>query len=265
MKRRHLITAACAAPLFGLIARPVHAQVRDLSDAINKAGRQRALSQRMSKAWLALVHGVESSSAQLVLGKSMALFDRQLAELKSFAPTPEIKATYNQMETAWSEYKSILVGATPARTAADALLAMDSKVLALAQMGTAQYEAVLGQPLGKLVNVAGRQRMLSQRMAKFYLAAKLPVDAGHAAQEVSLARSEFIGAMSTLRNAAEATPRIKDELQLADAQWLFFDTALKNMNQSAASGKALSDVFVSSENLLSVMDSVTGLYSSLKT
>ena len=71
--------------------------------------------------------------------------------------------------------------------------------------------------------------------------------------------------MSTLRNAAEATPRIKDELQLADAQWLFFDTALKNMNQSAASGKALSDVFVSSENLLSVMDSVTGLYSSLKT
>ena len=102
-------------------------------------------------------------------------------------------------------------------------------------------------------------------MAKFYLAAKLPVDAGHAAQEVSLARSEFVSAMAILRNAPEATVRIKEELQLADAQWLFFDTALKNMNQSAASGKALSDVFVSSENLLSVMDSVTGLYSSIKT
>lgn len=265
MKRRHLLTAACAAPLFGLSAWPVHAQVRDLSDAINKAGRQRALSQRMSKAWLALVHGVESSSAQLVLSKSMALFDRQLTELKTFAPTPEIKATYTQMDAAWSEYKAILVGVTPARGAADSLLVIDGKVLALAQLGTAQYEAVLGQPLGKLVNVAGRQRMLSQRMAKFYLAARLPVDAGHAAQEVSIARSEFISAMSTLRNAPEATTRIKEELQLADAQWLFFDTALKNMNQGSVTSKALSDVFVSSENLLSVMDSVTGLYSSLKT
>jgi hypothetical protein len=265
MKRRYLVSAACVAPFVGLSAWPVHAQVHDLSDAINKAGRQRALSQRMSKAWLALVHGVESSSAQLVLNKSMALFERQLIELKSFAPTPEIKGTYSQMETAWDEFKTILVGTTPARKAADSLLALDNKVLALAQLGTVQYETVLGQPLGKLVNVSGRQRMLSQRMAKFYLAAKLPVDAGNAAAQINAARSEFISAMVTLRSAPEATSRIKDELQLAEAQWVFFDVALKNLNQQATSHKPLSDVFVASENLLTVMDSVTGLYSSLKT
>ena len=107
--------------------------------------------------------------------------------------------------------------------------------------------------------------MLTQRMAKFYLAASLPVDAGQAAQEISLARSEFISAMSTLRNAPEATPRIKEELLLADGQWLFFDNALRKMNQGSATNLALSDVFVASENLLSVIDSVTNLYASIKT
>ena len=265
MQRRHFLTASGAVTLLGLNGFVSHAQVINLSDAINKAGRQRALSQRMSKAWLAMVHGVESASAQNVLSKSMALFDRQLTELKSFAPTPDIKATYGSLEANWLEYKNILVGAAPNRAAASTLLALDMKLLALAQKGTEQYEAVLGQPTGKLINLAGRQRMLSQRMAKFYLAASLPVDAEQAAKEIKTARGEFVTAMVTLHNAPEATNRIKDELQLADGQWLFFDAALQKMGQSAATPKAMSDVFVASENLLSVMDGVTVLYSSLKT
>ena len=36
----------------------------------------------------------------------MALFDRQLVELKVFSPLPEIKATYSQLESAWTDYKA---------------------------------------------------------------------------------------------------------------------------------------------------------------
>lgn len=64
-------------------------------------------------------------------------------------------------------------------------------------------------------------------------------------------------ALELLRNAPEATTEIKQELALADNQWLFFDNALK---ARVSSHKAASDVFVSSENLLQVMDRVTGLY-----
>ena len=265
MQRRHLITSAFAVPFLGLSGLYAYAQVSDLSDAINKAGRQRMLSQRMGKAWLALVHGIEKTSAKQVLEKSMALFDRQLSELKGFAPTPEIKATYSQLETAWSDYKVLLVGITPDKAGAPALLQQDAKVLALAHQGTLQYEAVLGKPQGKLVNIAGRQRMLSQRMAKFYLAAKLPGDSSVSALEIGKARTEFVGAMEVLRNAPEATARIKDELQLADGQWVFFDMALQKLQNNQSSGKQLSEVFVASENLLSVMDRVTNLYAGVKT
>jgi hypothetical protein len=259
LNRRIFISAAVGLPLIG-----VHAQVSDLSDAINKAGRQRMLSQRMGKAWLALVHGIEKTSARGVLDKSMALFDRQLVELKAFAPNPEIKTTYNQLEAVWSDYKAALVGTAPDKAAALALLQQDAKVLALAHQGTVQYESALGKPLGKLVNMAGRQRMLSQRMAKFYLAARLPVDASTATAEIAKARSEFVSAMVQLRDAPEATARIKEALILADGQWVFFDMALQKL-QTEQSSKPLSEVYVASENLLSVMDTVTGLYAALQT
>jgi hypothetical protein len=263
MQRRHLMILAAAAATSA--TRGVQAQVVDLNDAINKAGRQRMLSQRMGKAWLALVHQTSSANAQLVLDHSMALFDRQLVELKAYAPTPDIRETYVKLEEAWSGYKTTLVGTVPHKSAAQAVLEADAKVLALAHQGTVQYEAISNRPVGKLVNVAGRQRMLSQRMAKFYFAAMLPVDARVASAEIGKSRSEFLNAMDLLRNAPQATDRIRSELQLADGQWFFFDQALKNMQTSGAAAKPLSHVFVSSENLLSVMDRVTGLYAAITT
>ncbi len=256
MKRRELLLLAAAAPF------AAQAQVIDLNDAINKAGRQRMLSQRMAKAWLALVHKTESGTAKLVLERSMALFDRQLAELKAYAPNADLRKTYADLETAWSDYKALLVGKLPAQDGAAGLLSTDARVLALAHQGTVQYEAVSSKPVGKLVNVAGRQRMLSQRMAKYFYAAALKVEPAQAQTEIGKARTEFLGAMELLRNAPEATAAIKDQLALADNQWLFFDMALKESN--TASPKALSDVFVTSENLLSVMDRITGLYAGLK-
>ncbi len=263
MHRRTTLTWAGASAL--ALALPLaQAQVLDLSDAINKAGRQRMLSQRMGKAWLALLQNVEKTSAQVVLDKSMALFDRQLVELKAFAPNAELQTTYGALETAWLDYKAALVGKAPLREAAPALLQLDAKVLALAHQGTVQYEAALAKPVGKLVNIAGRQRMLSQRMAKFYLASALPVDAKFAVAEITKARAEFTGAMETLRNAPEATPRIKDELTLADGQWVFFDAALQRLEAGAQRAKPMAEVFIASENLLSVMDRVTGFYANLK-
>lgn len=236
---------------------PVHAQVAGLGDAINKAGRQRMLSQRMGKAWFGVGQGIQTETARRVLDQSMALFDRQQVELKSFAPAGETRDTYTLLEAAWSDYKSLLVGSAPSHDKAKAVLDQAGKVLALAHKGTGLFEQQAGKPSAKLVNIAGRQRMLSQRMAQFYLAANWNVDSAVSQREINKARDEFVPALELLRNAPEATPEIKQELALADHQWMFFDNALKARVNSA---KAANDVFVTSENLLQVMDRVTGMY-----
>lgn len=273
-RRRALLKAGAAgagasvAGALGLafVSRPAHAQVANLNDAINKAGRQRMLSQRMGKAWLALAHKVQEPAARQVLEQSVALFERQLAELRSYAPNATIRDTYGQLDAAWVSHKATLLAGTPALAGATAMLQADAKVLALAHQGTVQYESASGKPVGHLVNVAGRQRMLSQRMAKFYLAAQLPVDAAVAAAEIAKARTEFIAATEVLRKAPEANDRIRQELLLADGQWVFFDAALQRMQAGGVAGstaRQVSEVFVASENLLSSMDRVTGLYAAL--
>ena len=74
--RRRAVLAALAGASLAVSHRGAQAQVSDINDAINKAGRQRMLSQRMAKAWLAIGLDIEVARAQRILGDSMALFDR---------------------------------------------------------------------------------------------------------------------------------------------------------------------------------------------
>ena len=71
------------------------------------------LSQRMAKTYFQIGQQVEVDRSKKILDASVAQFDRQLVELKNFAPTPEIKDSYLKLEKSWLEYKDLLVGAQP--------------------------------------------------------------------------------------------------------------------------------------------------------
>lgn len=264
--RRQLVGALVGSVgLLALTGSPAaHASpIAHINEAINRAGRQRMLSQRMAKAWLALGQRVAPRKAQSILLASIDLFDRQLDELKAFAPTPQILGTYAALDPVWQSYRKALLQGPPDRARSEDIQSLDAKVLKLSHQGTLQLEAHSGRSTGKLVNVSGRQRMLSQRAAKLYLSAAWGTASSEQLTDLRLVRREFARALSALQDAKETTPAILEVLEMAQQQWVFFDNALARAGQPDTPPQHAQEVFSSSENILQIMDKATAMFSRL--
>jgi hypothetical protein len=263
LHRRHLMLLAATAAAGGAhpFARADNsAPIADVNEAINQSGRQRMLSQRMGKAWLAIGLGVDVARAQKALAESMALFERQLQALTAYAPTPEFKQSCGQMAPLWANYQAMLQVA-PGAARSEAVRTQGDRVLILAHQSTQQLERFAEQPVARLVNLAGRQRMLSQRLAKCHLALSWGAPAAETQAQILSARRDFVAAHSVLSQAPQTTAAIQQELALVQQQWFFFDHVLARGDASPDTGA--SHVFVSSENILQVMERITGLYARL--
>ena len=130
------------------------------------------------------------------------------------------------------------------------------RTLLIAQTVTESIERMAPVPSARLVNLAGRQRMLSQRLAKNYFLVAARVDSKLIQNQLVSDAADFRQAMQTLAAAPVSTPAIRAELELAEQQWMFFDMALRRPSDD----KALNNVATTSERLLEVMDRLTGRY-----
>ena len=248
--------AACTSPLWAQTARPLSAA--ELAELINKAGSLRMLSQRMVKAWLAVGQNVEAKRATRILQESVAQFERVQADLKPLLPNPATRTAHSQLEPLWNEFKNRLTAAAPAQSAAAALLSVDGRVLSQAHQLTQALEQHAAQPLSELVNLAGRQRMLSQFIAKCHLAMLWKSAPADLHTQVDATRSEFTRNLSRLNSASQTTPALKQDLALAQQQWVFLDAAVTRDDRLTV--KDATEVFIASENLLELMDGITRQY-----
>jgi nitrate/nitrite-specific signal transduction histidine kinase len=256
MKRRDCL-AALAATLAGGRAL---AEPPELAEAINKAGRQRMLSQRMAKSYMASGQDVDRALADRTLAASMSMFERQLAELKALAPQPAVAESWRRLEASWTPYRAALTAGPPDRTRALEVLSCAAQVLAKAQESTALLVALSGRAIGRCVDTSGRQRMLSQRIATLYLGASWGVGAAQVQAEIASASAAFAAAQTFLLAAPETTATIRDQLALADQQWTFFGAAVRGLRPGVGDPEAMSHVFTTSERILEVMETVTGEY-----
>ncbi len=254
-----LTSALGAIMLFGGdIASTADAYAKDeigVAAAINKAGRQRMLSQRAAKAWLMIGQGITPERGTAILTTSLSLFETQLTELKGFVPNNDVRQALAQLERDWQACKAALA-APPRRENAAALYDANETVQATAHRLTLAYEKAAPEPAYRLVNIAGRQRMLSQRLAKLYLFRSWGVHAQAAEMEFNMARAEFASGMYQLSISLHSTPEIKAALDDLNREWEPYQQALTTT-------RAAAPIMDMSERVLAATERLVALYEQL--
>lgn len=226
-----------------------------VSTAINRIARYRALSQRIAKVYVQMHLGVLPDQAAGALAAAQKLVRSGFDDLQTVAWPAELAAQVAAVRGAVDTLSALLI-APPSMGSVAAVAQQADRVLAVANTATEAFEKSSRAATAKLVNVAGRQRALSQRLAKNYFLLATGGDFKGARGQLASDGQEFRSAMALLAAAPLSTPAIREELALGEGQWLFFSAAL----QRKADARGLADVATTSERLLEVTDRLTNLY-----
>ena len=224
--------------------------------AINRSARFRALSQRSAKAYAQLVLDVMPEGAVKTIATVQRLFQQGFDDLAQGNYNAEI--TQQIAATRAEATKLIaLITAAPKRELLPIVNAQADKVLALAHKATEMLTIASKTPNGKIIDMAGRQRMLSQRIAKNYFLTAANVTVTPAMQQIASDKAEFSTALATLIKTPISTTAIREDLDLCSAQWFLFENAV-DLPRSRAD--AMRNVASSSERLLELTNSLTDKY-----
>jgi outer membrane murein-binding lipoprotein Lpp len=226
-----------------------------VATAINRAGRFRALAQRSVKAYAQLVLDITPGASRNTLAQAQQLMAQGLDDLSKAGLGGEAASTLLMVRQDVAALSTALSG-TPSKANLPKLSIQADKLTAAADKLTSLVEAGAKQGGSRIVNIAGRQRMLSQRMAKNYLLTVAVADSKALRDELAADRVEFKKALAALEAAPVSTLAIRNDLQQLQNQWTFLEAAISR----AADPETLRTVSTASERVLELANNLTVQY-----
>ncbi|MFG6430646.1 ANTAR domain-containing response regulator [Roseateles sp. LYH14W] len=222
----------------------------ELAEALERAGAQRMLSQRLVKLqalrqWPRLAPP-ERRECQALLDGSRERVAANLARLAELLRT-DLADELSAVASAWAQLDAALTTRQPdlARSDRAAQRLLDSSETLVARLS----ERAGQRPVGLLAQVT-RLRLLSQRLAKEGLLAQ--VVPGHDASGLAAGLDEFIKAYDGVRAAPLAGPALQPAFAEVDEAWLVLLRGLR-----VEQGDAVQRMHQGSERLLQALEALT--------
>lgn len=236
------------------------------AEGVNRAGQLRMLSQRLVKLHLN-IHLMQQARLPPVLQSeqlkdSVQRVDANLVWLRSGFPKPEFGDLVDRVGNVWADLKRQLK-AGPADHAGDTMTFIDvlaEQLLAGAEALTGKLEVFGAVAPLQVLNRAGRQRMLSQRFAKYALLDGLSDAASSARCQTAMGetRLAFEQTQHYLNNLPLSTPDIRRLLEAAGRGWQQMLAGVPDTRRLVGQQR----LAIASEELLQVFEQLSAGYES---
>ena len=251
---------------------------KELATTINLSGKQRMLIQKMTKEALLIHIGLDKEKSIENLKESSSLFDKTLKGLingdKSLSlvkiENKDISKQLDVVNRLWRpfyrEIKKIL--SNRADESSYEFLEKNNMSLLKEMNRAVELYSSLDREDGKFklandINLAGKERMLTQRMAKDILAIKNNLNVQKYIKDFKESRSLFSKILKGLQNGDKDLklvgtdiPNIVNQLKIVDKSWKDMQPILDN----ALKGKDIEKAIEMLDNLLIEMNRCVTLY-----
>jgi len=227
-----------------------------LNQAIDRSGLQRMLTQRMLKSYCQVGQDHFYIKPVAQLNKAVTRYQEGLDYLKDFRSVNGVSASLDKINAIWPNYKT-LITSKPSKKNIPELVTINEKLLKLSHQIVLDLTAKSGKELGKIVNISGRQRMLSQRIELYYLLRDWGFTNQTYLDTLATARKEFTEGMAYLNNYPKNTKEIKALLEKTVASYDLFEHSLNDKGNAFL-------VSLTVTQLLKQMNTATNLYSKMK-